>query len=271
MRESALEALARWRFRGITCSIDGVTQETYAAYRRKGDVRRVLETIRRLNDHKRRWKTEYPRLTWQMVWFEHNAHEIDAARALAAELGMSFQLKQNWATPRPAVSTADHVPPAASPRTAPASATAATAAHGEDGTMHYCHQLWDEPQINFDGRLLGCCVNRWGTFGPNAFDVGLTRALADEKLDYAKRMLEGRVPARDDVPCSTCATYLERAGTGTWLHPRTERGVVPYLRRHGMGRAVVWVANRFERPLLPVLRAVGLVAPPAGAHAPLAS
>lgn len=260
VRESALEALARWRFRGITCSIDGVTQETYVAYRRKGDVRRVLDTIRRLNDYKRRWKTEYPRLRWQMVWFEHNAHEVDAARAMAAELGMSFHLKRNWGAPPADVAP---TPPGDAPPPVAASAPpTAAATHGEDLTTHYCHQLWHEPQVNFDGRLLGCCVQTWGTFGPNAFEVGLARALADEKLDYAKRMLEGRAPARADVPCATCGTYLERARTGAWMRHGTERGLVPFLRRHGMGRAVVWVANRFERPLLPVLRAVGMAAPP---------
>ena len=265
VRESALEGLARWRFRGITCSIDGVTQETYAAYRKKGDVRRVLDNIRRLNDYKRRWKTEYPRLRWQMVWFEHNAHEVDAARALAAELGMTFHLKENWATSQ-----------AAGPDAAPPGATAAAptpsngagpsngtpqAASAEDLSMHYCHQLWDEPQINFDGRLLGCCVNTWGTFGPNAFEVGLARAVADEKLDYAKRMLEGRAAARDDVPCSTCGVYVERARAGDWLRRHPGHGLVPFLRRHGMGRSVVWIANRFERPLLPLLRALHLANP----------
>jgi hypothetical protein len=269
VRESALEALARWRFRGITCSIDGVTQETYAAYRRKGDVRRVLDTIRRLNDYKRRWKTEYPRLRWQMVWFAHNAHEVDAARALAGELGMTFHLKRNWAAPPvdpppsdvASPAAADSAPPEASTPSAPAASAARPP--GEDLSAHYCRQLWHEPQFNFDGRFLGCCANTWGTFGPNVFEVGLARALADEKLDYAKRMLGGRVPARDDVPCSTCDVYLQRARTGTWLDVGMERGMAPFLRRHGMGRLVVWIANRFERPLLPMLRAIGRADPPA--------
>jgi hypothetical protein len=286
VRESALEALARWRFRGITCSIDGVTQETYAAYRRKGDVRRVLDTIRRLNDYKRRWKTEYLRLRWQMVWFEHNAHEVDAARALAADLGMTFHLKANWAAPPSSTAVAE--PPlrqaagdamvAASSATTAASAATASAPpaapasdHGEDLSAHYCQQLWNEPQLNFDGRLLGCCVNTWGTFGPNAFEVGLARALGEGTLEHAKRMLEGRAPARADVPCSTCDIYVERARTGAWLRDVPARGLAPFLRRHGMGRVVVWIANRFERPLLPVLRAIGMADPLPRGDARLAS
>jgi hypothetical protein len=258
VRENVLEALARYRFRALNCSIDGVTQETYAAYRRKGDVARVLDNIRRLNDYKRRWRTEYPRLQWQFVWFEHNAHEVDAARALAAELGMSFQLKQNWAD-SPTMATVNDQEVGTDPGATPVPARPTP--QGEDKSMRYCAQLWDEPQINFDGKLLGCCVNTWGTFGPNVFEVGLQRALDDEKYRYAKRMLRGEAPARDDVPCVLCDVYLRRAHTGDWQTEPTEHGIGPFLRRHGMGRAFEWTINRFERPLLPVMRAFRLAVP----------
>ena len=96
VKEPVLEALARYKFRGITCSIDGITNETYAAYRRTGNVERVFENIRKINANKRRWKTRYPKLRWQMIAFGHNAHEVAPARVLAAELGMEFFLKASW-------------------------------------------------------------------------------------------------------------------------------------------------------------------------------
>lgn len=37
------------------------------------------------------------------------------------------------------------------------------------------------PQINWDGKLLGCCLNFWGDFGGNAFEQGLERILTSEK------------------------------------------------------------------------------------------
>lgn len=40
----------------------------------------------------------------------------------------------------------------------------------------YCSQLWDAPQINWDGALLGCCTNNMRTFD-NVLEVGLQRAL----------------------------------------------------------------------------------------------
>ena len=245
-REHVLESLARYRFRGLSCSIDGVSQETYVAYRREGDVQRVLENIRKLNAYKKKWKTQYPWLTWQMIAFRHNAHEVDAARALARELGMGFLLKTS--------SDPDFMPepPDEASSPGPSGAPGTTRPpQGEDVAWHSCAQLWEEPQINFDGALLGCCVNTTSTFGPNVLDVGLARALADDRLDYAKRMLLGAAPARADIPCTSCHVYAERARTGTWVSRSTPPGIVPFLRRHGMGRTAVWVGNRFERPLAP--------------------
>ena len=39
--------------------------------------------------------------------------------------------------------------------------------------MRVCSQLWINPQINCDGRVLGCCVNYWGDYG-NAFKEDLS-------------------------------------------------------------------------------------------------
>ena len=34
-----------------------------------------------------------------------------------------------------------------------------------------CDQLWSGPQINWDGKVLGCCRNFWDEFGGNALRV----------------------------------------------------------------------------------------------------
>ena len=77
-----------------------------------------------------------------------------------------------------------------------------------------CTQLWTEPQVNWDGKVLGCCVNRWGDFG-NAFEEGLDAVLAGERYRYAQRMVVGLAPPRDDQPCLQCPVYARlREGRG---------------------------------------------------------
>ena len=80
-------------------------------------------------------------------------------------------------------------------------------AHGEKYASRICHQLWDDPQINWNGKVLGCCRNFWADFGGNAFSDGLIESINNERITYAREMLSGRRPAREDVPCTTCEMY----------------------------------------------------------------
>ena len=258
VRDSVLEAMVRCKFRGITCSIDGVTGETYEVYRRRGDLERVLDNIRKLNAYKQQRRSRYPKLRWQMIVFGHNQHEIEAARSLARELDMTFVLKTNW-DPDFSPLADRSSPPAGSPEREPAPDPAASPESDEAQSDGICYQLWTEPQINFDGTLLGCCVNTWGSFGDNAFEVGLERALASPGLRYAKEMLLGKAAPKAAIPCTTCAIYLTRSRTQRWLPPpERRRGLVRRLQRYGLGRWVVWIDNRLGRYAFPVARALNI-------------
>jgi hypothetical protein len=252
VRDGVLEAMARFRFRAITCSIDGASQATYEVYRRNGRLDRVLGNIRRLNEYKKRWKSRYPLLCWQMVAFGHNEHEIAAAQALAGKLGMTFSLKINCDQSYSPVREEDAVR-----KNVARTRLGAEDLPGEGDEYlsdEYCSQLWQQPQVNFDGRLLGCCMNLWGAFGENALTVGLEAVLGAEKLRYAKEMLQGTAPPRDDVPCTTCTIYQKRSSVRRWLRPPpTEPGLRGFLRRRGLGRVMVWAVNRRERWLRPML------------------
>ena len=56
------------------------------------------------------------------------------------------------------------------------------------------------PQINWDGKVLGCCVNHRGDFGGNAFRDGLTASVNTEQIQYARAMLLGHAPPRAAPP-----------------------------------------------------------------------
>lgn len=222
---AALEALVRLGFRSLTCSIDGASPETYASYRVRGDFDTVIANVRALNAHKIRLGSELPRLRWQFVIFGHNEHEIPAARRLAAELGMEIWFKLSWDGSGP--------PSAAfSPLRDPAWVKATTGLdhtsrrdHQQATGLPYdperiCSQLWEKPQINWDGRVLGCCVNHWADFG-NAFERGLDNIFHGELMRYARRMLTGEAPPRADIPCTRCGRYQALRSAGVWLDPAT--------------------------------------------------
>ena len=158
----------------------------------RGNYDRVIDNIRRVNHFKRTLGSELPRLSWQFIAFGHNQHEIPVARALAEELGMRFFVKLSWDTDFSPLVDEDAV------RTANeqgvASRTEYLEKYGSDYLGSICMQLWKHPQINWDGKVLGCCRNFWGDFGGNAFRDGLLESLSHEKISCAREMLEARNP-----------------------------------------------------------------------------
>jgi MoaA/NifB/PqqE/SkfB family radical SAM enzyme/uncharacterized cupin superfamily protein len=215
--ENVLEALVKYRFESMTCSIDGATEETYRIYRVGGSLRAVLDNIRKLNSLKEKHRSALPRLRWQFVVFGHNEHEIAQARELAEELGMEFRLKLPWDPDFSPVRNETLV----RREIGAASRDEYRRLFGMDYRKSTCHELWTIPQINWDGRVLGCSRNFWGDFGGNAFSDGLVASVNNAGMRYAREMLLGRKPPMEGIPCSTCSMYLEMGARGKWLNVRS--------------------------------------------------
>jgi len=236
-REDALEAAVQYRVRGLTCSIDGATQETYARYRVHGNLSRVLSHIDKIREHRAKSGSAFPLLYWQFVVFGHNEHEIAAARAMATERGMEFVLKLSWDADYSPVRNRDLI--RIETGVGAASRAEYRERRGREYTRDICFQLWHAPVLNWNGAMLGCCVNYWSDFGVNAFRSGLTEAMAGHKLEYARRMLAGEADPRHDIPCTSCGQYDEIRKSGRWL-TRDE------VRQHGGTRYTVGLLLRAD-------------------------
>jgi len=220
--EEMCELLVKYKFKNIVCSIDGASQEVYKIYRKGGDFNKVIDNINMINKYKRMYNSLLPFLKWQFVIFGHNVHEMEKAKNIARSLNMSFEPKGSW-----------------DPFFSPVQdKKAVKKAIGLDGlffnyNLHkyfLCTLLWDFPQINWDGKLLGCCVNYWGDYG-NVFHLGLEKAFNDEKIAYAREMLLGRAEGRKGIPCNSCYIYKEIKDRASFLTP-LEMKVKNFLERH---------------------------------------
>lgn len=213
LTDEVADALVRCGLRSMTCSIDGASESTYQQYRVRGSFERVIANIRKINHYKGVYESTCPHLIWQFVAFGHNEHEIEKARSLASELNMEFRVKLTWD---------DNFSPVRDAESLRASSGVGAASRdeyrrlngGRDYQENICHQLWDQPQINWDGRVLGCCRNFWMNFGGNAFEDGLEDAINHETMRYARRMLTTLAEPRADIPCTTCDLYLNMRATG---------------------------------------------------------
>ena len=211
--DELLDGLVKYRFRSMTCSIDGASEETYRQYRVNGSFSTVIENLRKLNAAKARHQSDFPELTWQFVAFGHNEHEISQARELAAALDMKFRLKLSWDSDFSPVADEELL----RRELGAANRDEYRQRLGSPYASQICYELWNSPQVNWDGRVLGCCRNFWGDFGANAFTEGLEASVNSPWMRYARQMLLGKKPARDGIPCSSCDLYSDMRTRGKWL------------------------------------------------------
>jgi MoaA/NifB/PqqE/SkfB family radical SAM enzyme len=213
-RPEVLEGLVKYQLRSMSVSIDGACQETYRQYRVGGDFDAVIANVKTINQHKRNYRSEYPRLRWQFIAFGHNQHEIDTARRLAEELGMTFWVKLAWGDASPVT---DHESIARESGLKVSSRDEYEQKYGRDYMQGICHNLWNAPQINWDGKMIGCARNFWGDFGANVFEQGFLASVNNEQMNYARGMLQGLRPPRSDIPCTSCLIYQGMQKRKAWI------------------------------------------------------
>lgn len=214
VHEGVLEGLVKYGCQSLVCAIDGATPETYAIYRRGGDLNTVIGHIEEINRYKKQYNSRYPELTWQYVVFGHNEHEIPMAREMAKRLGMRFVPKMAWDPEFSPIRDPEFVKRETGWETVTRDEFAQG---GKDYVRNVCYTLWTSPRINWDGKVLGCCWNSWGNFGGNAFSDGLVTAINNEKINHARAMLMGKAEPVEGIPCTTCALYESMKESGNFL------------------------------------------------------
>jgi MoaA/NifB/PqqE/SkfB family radical SAM enzyme len=119
-------------------SIDGSRQESYEKYRVRGNLERVLDNVRLVNEAKRELGSATPQLIWEFHVFEHNRDDIEQARAMAGQLGMQISVDKGWV---------------AGPEWDPGADFRFWVAP----SLERCDYLWLRAVVNNDGGVAPCC------------------------------------------------------------------------------------------------------------------
>ena len=204
--DEVIEDLVTKNVKIIRISIDGATPEVYSVYRRKGDFNKVISNIRKLNEVKKRLGSNDPQLIWQYIVMSHNLCDLEKAKQLAAELDMSLEFKESW-NPREQEEVRNHTGVQMydySDRDKQDNKDVKVKLL--DFESLYCQDLLLSPQINYDGRLLGCCSVFQTDWGMNVFQDGLLSCInSDVYLDNLIQLIENGVPLKG-TPCERCNT-----------------------------------------------------------------
>ena len=163
-----LELLVKTQVSFINISIDGASQEVYSSYRRNGNFNNVISNIKKLNNYKKKYNSVYPILQWQYILMPHNECDVEKASIMARELNMSMFYKYECVKgeyePENRKKLEDITDLKYFSKREYDSNNEKT--YGSD----MCYQALFCPQINYDGRLLGCCMLWDEDFGINVPD-----------------------------------------------------------------------------------------------------
>ncbi|GIV32257.1 MAG: hypothetical protein KatS3mg030_559 [Saprospiraceae bacterium] len=184
----------------LIISVDGTTQEVYEAYRRGGNLQRVLDGARRLVAWKKRLRSRTPHIVFQFLVVRPNEHQIPEIRRVSKQIGVDeVKLKTaqvyDYRDGNPLIPTQQRY---------------ARYRQRPDGTwevknklLNHCWKLWHAAVITWDGMVLPCC-----------FDKDATHRLGDLKKHAFDEIWKGPAYAafrqailrgRDQIPiCTNC-------------------------------------------------------------------
>ncbi len=162
----------------IIISLDGADQESYEAYRRGGELRKVKEGIRNLNRIRRETGSEKPYIVIQFLVFRHNWEQIHKVKKLAKEWGADKVRIKSAQVEYP--KTADEWIPVKSDL-ADTGVQDMTCIEVADKYSRYekspsgewrlkgslqnrCKRLWQTTVITSDGIVVPCCFDKRAQF-----------------------------------------------------------------------------------------------------------
>lgn len=216
--DDVLEGLVKFRVEYLNLSIDGASQETYSIYRRGGNFDKVIANIERLNFYKQKYKSEYPRLSWQFVIFGHNEHEIPKVKELCKRYRMAFNPKLNYSDFSPVINR-EYV------RKESGLGVADRKEYKEKFRTEYkapCYHCFSSPQINWNGDILGCSVNKWRILGNIKNQSLEIWQESDIYKALVELLFEGIIPELD-LPCKHCPNLSKVLES-----PLTIEGLIKY-------------------------------------------
>ena len=208
--DEQIHALVDYEFSFLSFSIDGASQESYSQYRRGGNLDQVITNIKKLINYKKERRSNYPKLQWQFVLNEFDENEVLAAKAMASELDIPIYFKLNFMS---SYEPKDHLRLKEETGLEEVTRKEYLEKHKISYLNGDCMQIFNDPQFNYDGRLLGCCRNERAYFKSNLFSDGLKKCMKDKKLQKMREFLLSKNPDPNKykgLPCVKCALWIGR-------------------------------------------------------------
>jgi len=150
----------------LTISLDGASEQTYKRYRKRGNLDKVFKNIDVIVKEKKKLKKRYPEINIQFMVMEHNEHEINQMKKIAADLGVdTLEFKPLGTFDRSLLPQNNKYIRRVYKR--------------ENLKRRTCWWLWSAMVILWDGRVIPCCMAREIKSTGNLFKQGIDEVKND--------------------------------------------------------------------------------------------
>ncbi|WP_240612522.1 radical SAM/SPASM domain-containing protein [Brumimicrobium salinarum] len=157
INENTAEKIVNSGLDRLIISIDGLSQETYEQYRRKGELTKVIKGTKHLIAAKEKLNRTTPHLIFQFLVVKPNEHEVDDVFLLGKQLGVDeVRLKTaqlyDYKNGNPLM---------------PSNEKYARYKRQKDGTykskytiQDHCWRMWSSTVLTWDGKIVPCCFDK---------------------------------------------------------------------------------------------------------------
>ncbi|HYC86357.1 MAG TPA: SPASM domain-containing protein [Chryseosolibacter sp.] len=161
LKEEVAEATVRSGLDRLIISIDGVSQETYEAYRIGGSLDKVIEGTKNIVKWKKKLRSNTPHIIFQFLVVRPNEHQVPLVYKLADDLGVDQVVLKtaqiyDYMNGSALIPTVDEY---------------SRYQRNPDGTysiknqlLNHCWKMWHSCVITWDGKVVPCCFDKDARF-----------------------------------------------------------------------------------------------------------
>jgi radical SAM protein with 4Fe4S-binding SPASM domain len=191
----------------LIISIDGTTQKTYQAYRKGGNLEKVIEGVENILKWKRELKSSTPHVIFQFLVVKPNEHQIEEVKELASILGVDevlFKTAQIYDFENGSDLIPENTKYSRYKKTSSGKWTI------KNKLENSCWKMWHSCVFTWDGKVLPCCFDKDGHFQLGDIKVEKFQELwRNEKYNNFRRSV---LKSRKDIEmCKNCTE-----GTKVW-------------------------------------------------------
>lgn len=191
----------------ILISIDGATQEVYEQYRVGGDLSKALDGAKNLVEARKRLKTKYPEIIFQMLVVRPNENQIQEVEKIAREIGVDKLILKtaqvyDFENGNPLIPIQSQY------------SRYQKMSNGKwklkNELKNQCWKMWHSSVSTWDGKIIPCCFDKDAQYQMgNIQNESFQTIWSNEKYrEFRKRILKSR--SEIDI-CQNCSE-----GTKVW-------------------------------------------------------